>query len=131
VTDVKIAEIRFPWGEGELVWPRPVGAQQFSWGDKFASSYDDSASYDDDDPWFAFWVADCFDPSIHVIRAPSFETAYEVFCEREADRGFYLIRDGDPDYDDDAGTWTGDGRRVDSEPFQGRELDAPTIKVEV
>lgn len=78
---------------------------------------DTEDSYNDDDEWFACAVGDCMDPPVTLIRAPSWEDAYERFCELEADRGHYLIKDGDPDYSDEDGHWTDDGRRVDSQPF--------------
>lgn len=31
--------------------------------------------------WFAFWEEDCMDPPIWIVRAESFERAYEDFCE--------------------------------------------------
>lgn len=82
-----------------------------------------------DSPWFAFWAEDCAFPVFHVIRAQSWEDAYEVFCEQEADRGHYLIQEGDPDYSEDDGHWTGDGRRVDTECFQGAEVTLASVEV--
>jgi hypothetical protein len=54
--------------------------------------------YDDGDgSWFVFYVADCFDPPKAVIRARSFETAYEIFCDEFSD--WMKIDDSDlPDY---------------------------------
>ncbi len=36
---------------------------------------------DEDGEWFACYVVDCFDPPFAVIRARSFESAYEIFCD--------------------------------------------------
>lgn len=125
--NVKVASLSFAWGSGRLVW----GTEDIAYGDKKASSVDVSASYNDDDPWFAFYCEDCFDPSIHIIRAPTRDDAYEVFLDQEAERGHYVIDDDDPDYGDDDGTWTSSGVRVDSECFMGRELGVATIVCEV
>jgi hypothetical protein len=41
-----------------------------------------------DDPsgeWFACYNVDCFDPPFAVIRAQTFEQAYEVFCDEFED----------------------------------------------
>lgn len=36
---------------------------------------------DYDSPWFAFWEEDCMSPPISVVRASSFEAAYEDFLD--------------------------------------------------
>ncbi len=35
--------------------------------------------------FFAFYVADCFDPPIAIIRADSWESGYEIFCDEFSD----------------------------------------------
>lgn len=86
---------------------------------KALSGWDDNAAYgDESDGIYIFYCEDCFDPSLWAIVAQSWEDAYDRFCEVQADLGHYLIDDDDPDYGPDDGTWTGDGRRVDSECFQ-------------
>jgi len=84
----------------------------------------------EDARWFVFYVEDCHSPALHLYRADSWERAYECFISDEADRGHYLINDDDPDYSEDDGTWTDDGRRVDSESFMGDAVDVVSIEVE-
>ncbi len=36
---------------------------------------------DDYGSFFVFYVEDCFDPPLYVIRADTFESAYEIFCD--------------------------------------------------
>ena len=73
--------------------------------------------------WFIFFCADCYWPAFHAIQSMSFEDAYEIFVDAEGERGHYLIADGDPDYpDDDYGSYTSDGKRIDTECFQGFEV---------
>ena len=94
---------------------------------KIVSSVDTEVSYGSDDAWFAFFAEDCFDPSIHMIRAPSFEAAYYQFVEQEAERGHYVIDENDPDYGPDDGTYADHGVRVDTERFQGFEISNVVI----
>lgn len=83
----------------------------------------------DDEPIFVFFVEDCAFPIFHAIQAASWENAYEDFCEQEADRGHYLIKDDDPDYGLDDGTWTNDGRRVDSSAFQSLNNEVSPFRI--
>ena len=84
----------------------------------------------EDSPWFVFYAGDCAWPSLHIIRAESWEAACEEFIVGEADRGHYLIRDDDPDYTEDDGHCTGDGRRVDTSCFMGYVVDGVVIEVQ-
>jgi hypothetical protein len=115
-------EIRYVYDPEKLITPEGgFSSVRLGKGEDYValSSWDDAEAWGDaTDKIFLFYVEDCFDPALHAIVAPSWETAYERFCELEADRGFYLIRDDDPDYDDESVHWTDDGRRVDSEAFQ-------------
>lgn len=39
----------------------------------------------DKSKWFIFYVADCFCPPLYLIRANSWEDAYEAFCDEFSD----------------------------------------------
>ena len=112
--------VRYVWDPDKLI--TPVGgfsSVRVGKGDDCVSLSSLTLNYSwPDEPIFVFYVADCAWPTLHAIQAASWENAYEDFCEQEADRGHYLIKDGDPDYGPDDGTWTDNGRRVDSESFQ-------------
>lgn len=83
--------------------------------------------------WFAFWNEDCFQPSVYVIRAESFETAYEVFIEEFGAKACGTIEPGDDvsNYGDGATvdsllesgvlTWTANGI-IDTEAVKGEEI---------
>ena len=46
--------------------------------------------------WFAFWEEDCRSPPIYIVRAESFEAAYEDFCG--------TLPNAEPDMDEDQRT---------------------------
>ena len=129
--EIDVVSMTFAWGSGKLHWFARPGSSNTPLGDKTASGLNVEASTGSDDPWFAFWCADCFDPSIYIVRAPHFEGAYDQFVEIQADIGHYLIKDGDTDYGDDDGTFTESGRRVDTECFQGVKLTEPIVACSV
>jgi hypothetical protein len=76
--------------------------------------------------YFAFWVEDCFDPSVAIVRADSFEDAYETFCDEFSD--WLKIDESDlPDYTDEetdeyTGNYSASGVAIDTEAVNGREL---------
>ena len=77
----------------------------------------------EDYPFFAFWVEDCMDPSIVIIRARDFEDAFETFCEHQAELGHYLVKD-DEEVDEESTPceWTDKGM-VKTELFQGEKIE--------
>lgn len=78
--------------------------------------------------FFAFWVENCFDPSIAIVRADSFETAYEIFCDEFAD--WIKIDDSDlADYDPETLNYNGSGVAIDTESVQGSEISLLRIIV--
>lgn len=120
-TDPGPDEIRYVWDPDRIITPIGgfpsvrIGKEQYC---KTLSGWDAEVAYGDgSDRVFLFYCEDCFDPAVWAIVAQSWEDAYERFCEVQADLGHYLISDDDPDYSDDDGTLTGDGRRVDSSCF--------------
>lgn len=80
--------------------------------------------------WFAFWEEDCAWPAIHVVRAESWEQAYEDFCDSLPDvpesdlEGVdgYLIGDENSNLPDGY-SFTSDGRIVYTENVNGREIE--------
>lgn len=73
------------------------------------------------DRFFAFWVEDCFDPPVYVIRADSFESAYEIFCD-EFSRLIEISESDLPDYDPETLNYSASGVPIDTEAVNGREI---------
>lgn len=81
-------------------------------------------------PWFAFWEADCMAPPIYIVRAESWEAAYEDFCDVIAP-----ISDSDlPDYLNAAGEFEGNynsnGQPIDTESVNGCEISLIEVTCE-
>jgi hypothetical protein len=77
-----------------------------------------------DDPegrWFAFYNVDCFDPPFAIIRARSFETAYEIFCD-EFERWLAVDATAAVDYPEDDRNYNGNGTHIDTDNVHGHEL---------
>lgn len=73
-------------------------------------------------PWFAFWQEDCMDPPIWIVRASSFEAAYEDFCDEiepidQASLPDYLTATGEYE-----GSINCDGEPIDTESVNGCEI---------
>ena len=72
---------------------------------------------DTDGQWFACYVVDCFDPPFAVIRARSFEAAYEAFCDEFSD--WMKVDDTDAqDYPEDERHYNGSGVHIDTDSVQ-------------
>jgi len=77
--------------------------------------------------WFAFWVEDCFNPSIYTIQHDSFEAAYEEFCDWQVDQ--LKIEDTDlKDYDESSLSYSSNGTPIDTEAVQGCECHLVRIE---
>jgi hypothetical protein len=77
-----------------------------------------------DDPsgsWFAFANVDCFDPPFAIIRARSFEAAYDVFCD-EFERWIQVDAPDAADYPEEDRVYNGHGTHIDTDNVQGFEL---------
>lgn len=71
--------------------------------------------------FFAFYVADCFDPPVAIIRSDSFEDAYETFCDEFSQ--WMAISDEDlKDYDEETMNYSASGVAIDTEAVQGHEV---------
>lgn len=80
--------------------------------------------------WFACYNVDCFDPPMAVIRARSWETAYEVFCDEFSD--WLKVDDVDAvDYPEDDRQYSGSGVHIDTDNVQIHELQLITVSCEV
>jgi hypothetical protein len=83
-------------------------------------------NYSDDDPFFIFFEQDCMSPLLTLVRAESFESAYELFVETltplsDTDLADYVTGtddNGNPEYA--SLTWTDNGF-VTTELVQGFE----------
>jgi hypothetical protein len=81
---------------------------------------------DPDGQWFWLASVDCFDPPYAVIRARSFETAYEVFCDEFSD--WIKVDPADAaDYPEDERNYNGSGVHIDTDNVQGFELELVSI----
>ena len=83
---------------------------------------------DTEGKWFAFYNVDCFDPPMAVIRAKSFETAYDVFCD-EWERWLKVDDIDAADYPEDNRSYNGNGTHIDIEAVQGNELFLLSVRV--
>lgn len=89
----------------------------------FFGAYDDGYG-----EFFSFWEADCFDPPQYLIRAKSWETAYDIFLEEFGTK----VDVDDSDYDtpekieeainNGSITYTSGGTLVHCDGVNGREL---------
>jgi hypothetical protein len=83
---------------------------------------------DTDGKWFACYNVDCFDPPFAIVRARSFETAYEVFCDEFED--WLKVDDSDAkDYPEDDRHYNGNGTHIDTDNVQLQELTLVTVSV--
>lgn len=72
---------------------------------------------DTDGEWFACYNVDCFDPPMAVIRARSFESAYEVFCDEFAD--WLRVDEADADdYPEEERNYNGNGVHINTDNVQ-------------
>lgn len=94
--------------------------------------------FDNMNKLFMFFMADCFDPIVHVIAADSFDDAYESLIHdlMPGDIQHYLVDPDDEDYKEEFAkeergeggrlTWT-DAGWLDLECLQGREITRKDI----
>lgn len=76
---------------------------------------------DTDGDWFAFFNVDCFDPPFAVIRARSFESAYEIYCD-EFSEGLAVDEESAKDYPEDDRDYNSSGVHIDASGVQGFQL---------
>jgi len=76
--------------------------------------------------WFAFANVDCFDPPFVIIRARSFEQAYEVFCA-EFEVQIKVDDQSAEDYPEDERDCNGHGTHIDASGVQGWELQLLSV----
>ena len=119
---------RMPSGSRLIINPRVCdGREQVNGPDQavpLTRFLDESGDYADQ--WFAFWEEDCMSPPIYVVRAESFEQAYEDFCNEVVSR-FPLSESDLTDYtkteegDYEGLTWTDRGW-ISTENVNGVEI---------
>lgn len=95
-------------------------------------------AYDDDDPFFIFYVSDCAFPPFYVVRGRSFEDAYEAFVDDCVERkdGSVVIDYKDPEAVKDYGldgenpscNFSSDGTPVCTEAVQGFEINLRAVE---
>lgn len=94
----------------------------------------DFVNEDNEDKFFIFCVVDSYFPIYDLVCARSFEQAYEDYVDFAADNRHCLINDTDlKDYLDKngeyQGSYTSDGKPVDTEAIQGNEVRLIRIDV--
>ncbi len=83
---------------------------------------------DTEGAWFACYNVDCFDPPFAIIRARSFESAYEIFCDEFSD--WLKVDESDAgDYPEDDRNYSGSGVHIDTDNVQVHELTLVSIRV--
>jgi len=68
---------------------------------------------DTDGSFFACCVVDCFDPPVAIIRARSFESAYETFCD-EFSAWMEVSETNADDYPEDEREYSASGVHIDT-----------------
>lgn len=78
--------------------------------------------------WYACYNVDCFDPPFAVIRARSFESAYELFCDEFSD--WLKVDDSDAaDYPEDERNYNGSGVHIDTQNVQIHKMTLLTVSL--
>ena len=73
------------------------------------------------DVWVAFYIEDCFDPPVYIVRASSWEEAYEGFIDWQVDQ--LKIEEPDlKDYDEESLHYSSNGVPVGTEGVRGKEV---------
>lgn len=91
---------------------------------------------DSESPWFAFWEEDCFEPPIWIVRAESFEQAYEDFVDalpaadlEDLDEDQRAMVEGGGNLPDGY-TFDSQGALKHTETIQGREIELIEVTCE-
>ena len=117
------------FGEGLVVHPWEGEAVDFSSGPQSVppSRIIDNqyGSTDASSPWFAFWQEDCAFPPIYLVRAETWEAAYDDFCDTLEP----LSADDMTDYDEDTVARNSSGEPIDTESVQGRALRLASVQL--
>ena len=86
----------------------------------------------DDERWFIFYVEDCYSPPMTLVRARSWEEAYEIYIDWAAEhRGLEITEDARKDYEGPDGlvcSYTSNGVPVDTKSIQGFEVRLERIE---
>src|SRR3954468_7216820 len=85
---------------------------------------------DTDGEWFACYNVDCFDPPMAIIRARSFETAYEVFCN-EFEKWLAVDDISAADYPEDDRNYNDNGTHIDTDGVQLHPLTLVSVTCDV
>ena len=119
--EIDVQGLKFSWRFQTLHWhadPAHKWTDDEQFNDhRAAGLYDD---YGNGGEWFGFYFEDCMQPPVYIIRARTFEDAYEAFVEEFGD----IVDEVDlKDYDKDDPrlTWTDRGP-VDTASVMGHEL---------
>lgn len=137
--DVSLENVSQIWVEsgGFLwVWNPDKTVESHDLMDRVGGPYHivDFLDESDGERWFIFAVVDCHFPARDLVRADSFEGAYEEYVDWAAENRHIKIEEGDyADYkvesDESTCGWTSDGTPVDTESIQGHEVQLWKIAV--
>lgn len=137
--EVRAKVVSWRWKNQRLVFGMTQSDAGIRWPNESINTTSNVyVDHTDAEKWFAFWVADCMDPPIYVIRAESWEDAYDVFVHEFASAiGILSEEDIARDYpavtDQNCLTYTSSrlthtsSGMVDTEPVKGDEITLITI----
>lgn len=80
--------------------------------------------------WFACYNVDCFDPPMAIIRARSFESAYEVFC-CEFEHWLKVEELDAADYPEEDRNYNDNGTHIDTNNVQIHKLILVRVNMEI
>lgn len=116
--------LKFDWESHQLLWEaEPVSEHYHPFAENVRRVSDvniEQAGWGND-VWVAFYIEDCFDPPVYILRASSWEEAYEEFIDWQVDQ--LKIEEPDlNDYDAESLTYSSNGVPVDTEGVRGKEV---------
>lgn len=83
---------------------------------------------DEGDNWFILYVNDCYDPPLTLVRADSFEDAYELYCDD--DHSLVIDEEDLDDYNLEELQYNSDGDPIDTECVGGFEVELISLHCE-
>ena len=123
--EIEAVALIFEWQFAPLYY-HPDDAQQTPEGHRRAADLDDE--HGPGGLWFAFYHEDCFEPPVYIIRARSWEEAYESFLEEFGQVVDEATIEDEYVEDDDRLYHTARGP-VDTENVKGHELKLIAVEL--
>lgn len=128
--DLTKARLVFGWRFRNLV-VNPTDSERFDVHNVPTSRIIDECG-DSDAKWFAFYEEDCFDPPIWIVRAESFERAYEDFVDSRPEVNLEDLDEDQREELEGSGDLSGyaynlSGRLVYTEAIMGHEVELKEV----